>query len=62
MSEDKSGVNTARMMKTDKRLRAAADWVDPCDVIADIGCDHGRLGAMLLLENRARHPSGLRYQ
>ena len=55
MSEDKSGVNTARMMKTDKRLRAAADWVDPCDVIADIGCDHGRLGAMLLLENRARH-------
>ena len=47
--------NSARLMKTDKRLRAAADWVEPCDVIADIGCDHGRLGAMLLLENRARH-------
>ena len=43
------------MLKTDKRLRAAADWVEPCDIIADIGCDHGRLGAMLLLENRARH-------
>jgi len=53
MSE--GNLNTARMLKTDKRLRAAADWVEPCDVIADIGCDHGRLGAMLLLENRARH-------
>lgn len=55
MPEDKLGGNTARMMKTDKRLRAAADWVEPCEVIADIGCDHGRLGAMLLLENRAKH-------
>jgi tRNA (adenine22-N1)-methyltransferase len=55
MSEDKLGGTPARLMKTDKRLRAAADWVEPCDVIADIGCDHGRLGAMLLLENRARH-------
>ncbi|MFH1512505.1 MAG: class I SAM-dependent methyltransferase [Bacillota bacterium] len=55
MSEGRSSGNTARMMKTDKRLRAAADWVEPCDVIADIGCDHGRLGAMLLLENRAKH-------
>ena len=36
----------------DARLRAAADWVTPCDVCADIGCDHGRLGAALLLENR----------
>jgi len=55
MTEGNLGINTARMLKTDKRLRAAADWVDPCDVIADIGCDHGRLGAMLLLENRAKH-------
>ena len=54
MSEGKLGLNTARMLKTDKRLRAAADWVEPCDIIADIGCDHGRLGAMLLLENRAK--------
>lgn len=55
MAEDRLSGNTARMLKMDKRLRAAADWVDPCDIIADIGCDHGRLGAMLLLENRARH-------
>lgn len=55
MSEDRFQGNTARMLKMDKRLRAAADWVEPCDIIADIGCDHGRLGAMLLLENRARH-------
>ncbi|MFH1879671.1 MAG: class I SAM-dependent methyltransferase, partial [Bacillota bacterium] len=55
MSEGRSSGNTARMMKTDKRLRAAADWVEPCYFIADIGCYHGRLGAMLLLENRAKH-------
>ena len=55
MSEDRLSGNTAKMLKTDKRLRAAADWVEPCDIIADIGCDHGRLGAMLLLENRAKH-------
>ena len=55
MAQSNPGTNTARMFKTDKRLRAAADWVEPCDVIADIGCDHGRLGAMLLLENRAKH-------
>jgi len=54
MTEGKPGTTTARMMKTDKRLRAAADWVEPCDIVADIGCDHGRLGAMLLLENRAK--------
>lgn len=38
----------------DARLRAAADWVQPCGVCADIGCDHGRLGATLLLENRCQ--------
>ena len=62
MSEARTNANTARMLKTDKRLRAAADWVEPCDVIADIGCDHGRLGAMLLLENRARYLVCFRYQ
>lgn len=39
----------------DARLRAAADWVQPCGICADIGCDHGRLGAALLLENRCQH-------
>lgn len=39
----------------DARLRAAADWVAPCGVCADIGCDHGRLGAVLLLENRCQN-------
>ena len=46
---------TPRPPKLDERLRAAADWVDPCDVCADIGCDHGRLGAVLLWENRCKH-------
>jgi tRNA (adenine22-N1)-methyltransferase len=55
MEDGNPGGQTARMLKMDKRLRAAADWVTPCDVAADIGCDHGRLGAMLLLEGRAKH-------
>ncbi len=55
MADGNPGIQTARMLKMDKRLRAAADWVTPCDVVADVGCDHGRLGAMLLLEGRARH-------
>ena len=38
----------------DARLRAAADWVAPCGICADIGCDHGRLGTALLLENRCQ--------
>lgn len=46
---------TPRPPKLDERLRAAADWVDPCNVCADIGCDHGRLGAVLLWENRCKH-------
>lgn len=43
-----------RPPQLDERLRAAADWVQPCDVCADIGCDHGRLGAVLLWENRCQ--------
>ena len=43
---------TPRPPKPDARLRAAADWVIPCDICADIGCDHGRFGATLLLEKR----------
>lgn len=32
----------------DARLSAIAELVGRCDVYADIGCDHGRLGAFLL--------------
>jgi tRNA A22 N-methylase len=43
-----------RVPGLDARLRAAADWVAPCQTCADIGCDHGRFGAVLLTENRCR--------
>ncbi len=46
---------TPKPLQLDTRLRAAADWVTPCETCADIGCDHGRLGAALLLENRCKH-------
>lgn len=51
---DSQGKRTPRPPHLDARLRAAADWVAPCGVCADIGCDHGRLGAALLLENRCQ--------
>ena len=26
-------------------------YVEPCNVVADIGCDHGKIGTELLLHN-----------
>jgi len=49
-----AGRRVPRAPRLDARLRAAADWVAPCGVCADIGCDHGRFGAVLLRENRCR--------
>lgn len=39
-------------MTLDPRLRAIADCVPPCRLLADIGTDHGLLGAHLLLTKR----------
>lgn len=36
----------------DDRLRAVADFIPEGAFLADIGCDHGYLGAWLLLRNR----------
>lgn len=49
-----AGKPAVRPPLLDERLRAAADWVAPCETCADIGCDHGRFGAALLLEQRCR--------
>ena len=43
-----------RPPKLDARLRTAADWVRDANIVADIGCDHGRFGAVLLTENRCK--------
>ena len=48
-------VPAGRLPRLDARLRAAADWVTACETCADIGCDHGRLGTVLLAENRCVH-------
>ena len=42
-------------MALDERLQAAFDMVPPCRVCADIGADHGRLSAVLLLKERVQH-------
>ena len=39
----------------DPRLTAAADLVRPGRPAADVGCDHGKLTAFLLCENRVPH-------
>lgn len=38
----------------DPRLSMIAELVGKCDCFADIGCDHGRLGAFLLQNERCR--------
>lgn len=38
----------------DERLSAIANWIDPCGCVADIGADHGRLGAYLLQRDKAQ--------
>lgn len=39
----------------DERLQTALELVRPCALCADIGADHGKLSALLLATNRARH-------
>jgi len=46
--------HTLRPPKLDARLRTAADWIRDADIVADIGCDHGHFGAVLLTENRCK--------
>ena len=43
-----------RHIALDPRLSAIAAMVGQCESYADIGCDHGRLGAFLLQTNRCR--------
>lgn len=38
--------------KPDSRLRAVLDEIS-CDTLADIGCDHGKVGVTALLESKA---------
>lgn len=38
----------------DERLAVIADIIAPCDCVADIGADHGRLGCHLLQQNKVR--------
>lgn len=45
-------METEGYLSLDGRLRAAANLVPPCALAADIGTDHGQLGAHLLLTGR----------
>lgn len=39
-------------MRLSARLRAVADMIPPCEALYDVGADHGRLPACMLLEGR----------
>lgn len=43
------------MAELDARLQIIADMAGECDILADIGADHGRLGARLLLTRQCAH-------
>ena len=38
------------MIRLDERLRCALEMLQGAEAVADIGCDHGKLTAALLLE------------
>ena len=42
------------MIRLDPRLRCAFELLQGADTVADIGCDHGKLTAALLLEGGCR--------
>ena len=43
-----------RHITLDPRLSVMAELVGECESYADIGCDHGRLGAFLLQTGRVK--------
>ena len=44
----------ASILKIGKRLATVVDLCPSCEVVADIGCDHGYVSCELVLENKAR--------
>ncbi len=46
-------VCSVKNCRLSRRLRVAAGLVRPGAAVADVGCDHGKLAAWLILQNRA---------
>ncbi len=46
-------------MKLSKRLNAILDFVDPCDVLVDIGTDHGYVIIQAIIDNKCKKAYGL---
>ena len=43
------------MISLSKRLSAVAELIPPCDILADVGTDHGYLPVWLLQQGRIKH-------
>lgn len=46
--------DTAVTSRLSLRMRALAELVGPCDVLADVGCDHGFLAIYFVLSEKAK--------
>lgn len=46
-------------MKLSHRLNAILDFIDPCDVLVDIGTDHGYVIIKAIIENKCKKAYGL---
>ena len=55
MNDTKAASPYAGRLMLDARLCTAYDMVSPCKLCADIGADHGKLSAALLMDGRAEH-------
>jgi tRNA (adenine22-N1)-methyltransferase len=42
------------MLKLDNRLQAICDEIDSVNIVADIGCDHGKLIVFAIVSNKAK--------
>ncbi len=42
-------------MSLGKRLLKILSLVKPCNIVADVGCDHGKIGTELVLQNICKH-------
>ena len=47
-----------RKFSLSKRMQAIIDTVPECSVVADIGCDHGKILCSLLLSKKCRYGIG----
>ena len=44
-----------KSIKADKRIKAITDMIPVSECLADIGCDHGKTSALVLITDKVKH-------